>query len=65
MMDIPDSPWAINYEKQRNDFYGLVVNDMSDKWAYAPEKCDYEYCIGDCDRCSLSEEEEEDEDADI
>lgn len=21
------------------------------KWAYSPEKCDGEYCAGDCDHC--------------
>ena len=23
------------------------------KWAYCPEVCDGEYCIGDCDRCGI------------
>lgn len=66
-IDIPDSPWQTNYDKQRNEYFGLV-EDMSDKWSYDPEKCDYEYCIGDCDRCPLAEEDDEeegDEDADI
>jgi len=22
------------------------------KWAYSPERCDGDYCPGDCDRCS-------------
>ena len=22
------------------------------KWAYKPEKCDGDYCPGDCDNCS-------------
>ena len=26
------------------------------KWAYDPEKCDYDYCPGDCDNCSKAEE---------
>lgn len=29
------------------------------KWAYTPEKCDYDYCCGDCDHCSKAEEGEE------
>lgn len=32
------------------------------KWAYKPEKCDGDYCCGDCDYCQkLSEVLEEDE----
>ena len=30
------------------------------KWAYSPEKCDGEYCIGDCDLCYKAEYEVED-----
>lgn len=33
------------------------------KWAYDPERCDGDYCPGDCDNCSKwmdDEEEEED-----
>ena len=29
------------------------------KWAYEPEKCDYDYCVGDCDNCHKAEGEEE------
>ena len=33
------------------------------KWAYEPEMCDGEFCIGDCDLCSkwknIDEEEDE------
>lgn len=25
------------------------------KWAYEPEKCDYDYCCGDCDHCSKAD----------
>ena len=25
------------------------------KWAYTPEKCDGDYCPGDCDNCLKSE----------
>lgn len=29
-----------------------------DKWAYDPELCDGEYCIGDCDKgCSIAEKQ--------
>lgn len=28
------------------------------KWAYDPEKCDYDYCVGDCDFCQKADEEE-------
>lgn len=24
---------------------------MTDMWAYTPEKCDGDYCPGDCDYC--------------
>lgn len=27
------------------------------KWNYDPERCDYDYCPGDCDFCHKSEEE--------
>lgn len=53
--------WAINYDRQKNDFYGLVAVSPR-KWAYRPEVCDFENCIEDCDRCPLSKEEEEAED---
>lgn len=29
------------------------------KWAYDPEKCDGDYCPGDCDFCSFDPEEPE------
>ena len=28
------------------------------KWAYEPEKCDGDYCVGDCDYCHKADEEE-------
>lgn len=28
------------------------------KWAYDPEKCDYDFCPGDCDFCHKADEEE-------
>lgn len=28
------------------------------KWAYTPEKCDGDYCFGDCDFCPKAEESE-------
>ena len=27
------------------------------KWAYTPEKCDGDYCIGDCDLCIKAEDD--------
>lgn len=27
------------------------------KYMYSPEKCDGDFCPGDCDRCSKAEEE--------
>lgn len=29
------------------------------KWAYEPEKCDGDYCVGDCDFCHKAEGDEE------
>ena len=29
------------------------------KWAYKPEKCDGDYCPGDCDNCQKKDEVEE------
>lgn len=32
------------------------------KWNYEPQKCDGDFCVGDCDLCNKeTEEEEEDE----
>ena len=69
-IDLPDPPWITNWEQHREEYYqregGLYVS--VDKWAYSPEKCDYEYCVGDCDRCPLAEEDDEeegDEDANV
>ncbi len=28
------------------------------KWAYSPEKCDGDFCPGDCDFCHKAEDEE-------
>lgn len=28
------------------------------KWAYTPEKCDGDYCPGDCDNCNKANEDE-------
>lgn len=27
------------------------------KWAYEPEKCDYDYCVGDCDFCHKADDD--------
>ena len=27
-------------------------------WAYTPEKCDGDYCAGDCDICNKADESE-------
>ena len=32
------------------------------KWAYTPEKCDGDYCYGDCDNCPKANEDEEGDD---
>ena len=32
------------------------------KWAYEPEKCDGQKCVGDCDFCDKAEESEENDD---
>lgn len=32
------------------------------KWAYTPEKCDGDFCPGDCDNCPKRDEEDADED---
>ena len=31
------------------------------RWAYEPEKCDGDFCCGDCDFCPKAEEEEDEE----
>ena len=29
------------------------------KWAYSPEKCDGDFCIGDCDLCNKTEDKDD------
>lgn len=29
------------------------------KWAYSPEKCDGDYCVGDCDFCPKADDDGE------
>lgn len=29
------------------------------KWAYDPEKCDGDFCPGDCDICSKADDEDD------
>ena len=59
-INIPDAPWITHYEKYRNEYYGIEEEAMSvDKWAYSPEKCDGDFCPGDCDFCMKAEEEED------
>ena len=31
------------------------------KWAYSPDKCDGDYCPGECDLCSKKDEGEEED----
>ena len=31
------------------------------KWAYTPETCDGDFCVGDCDFCSKATEDEGEE----
>lgn len=31
------------------------------KWAYTPEKCDGDICVGDCDLCPKKDEGDEEE----
>lgn len=31
------------------------------KWAYGPDKCDGDYCPGDCDECGKAEDDDETE----
>jgi hypothetical protein len=28
------------------------------KWAYDPDKCDGDFCCGDCDRCQKAEDDD-------
>ena len=43
----------------------LEVGRMSvSKWAYQPEKCDGDYCCGECDLCSKKYEGVEDDEDD-
>lgn len=32
---------------------------MSNLWRYSPERCDGDFCPGNCDHCSCSEEDED------
>lgn len=31
------------------------------KWAYSPEKCDGDLCVGDCDLCGKAYENDDEE----
>lgn len=58
-----EAPWISNPEPYRNEFFYLVEEpNMSDLWAYDPDKCDGDWCPCDCDSCYKSEIVEEDED---
>ena len=35
------------------------------KWAYRPEKCDGDICVGDCDKCSKAMQIDEIIDEDV
>ena len=35
------------------------------KWAYSPDKCDGDYCPGDCDYCKKADEEKTEENISI
>ena len=35
------------------------------KWAYEPEKCDGDYCPGDCDLCSKADKDDDEEEQEI
>lgn len=30
------------------------------KWLYEPDRCDGNYCVGDCDECSIPDLDDED-----
>lgn len=32
---------------------------MSDLWRYSPERCDGDFCPGNCDHCNLEEDDDE------
>ena len=34
------------------------------KWAYSPEKCDGDFCPGDCDYCNKAWEDDDEDDYD-
>ena len=34
------------------------------KWAYSPDKCDGDFCPGDCDECGKAEDDDETEQPD-
>ena len=66
MLDI-EAPWVGDYyDKYRSIYYGGGDDNMSDLWAYDPEKCDGDFCPMNCDICGkkyddLEGEEEEDD----
>lgn len=34
-----------------------------DKWAYIPEKCDGDFCVGDCDLCKKADDNIEEQES--
>lgn len=62
-----EAPWVGDYyDKYRSIYYGGGDDNMSDLWAYEPEKCDGDFCCFNCDLCRKSDpdygKDEEDDD---
>jgi len=52
-----EAPWVgAYYDKYRSRYYQTIGDDeMSDLWAYEPEKCDGDICFNNCDHCPKSD----------
>lgn len=55
-MKMIDQNAGCNYERLRNQFYGLTDTQFSDLPGYDPDKCIWLYCEGDCERCEVNKD---------
>ena len=62
MIDVPDAPWVRDYDRFFQLHYQCKGGEeLSDLWAYNPDRCDGGFCCYDCDKCSKAESDDEED----